>query len=81
MHLSSPHACYMPCPSHPPSFDLPNYILKKVLIMQFVLLIDSFLFGTSIFSKTHTHIYIYIYKTTFRENTCIFKEEVHILRY
>jgi hypothetical protein len=37
---SSPHACYMPCPSHPPWLYHSNYIwwrvkVMKLLIMQF----------------------------------------------
>jgi hypothetical protein len=40
MHSSSPHSCYMPCPSHPPLLDNSSYIWRKVrvvelLIMQF----------------------------------------------
>jgi hypothetical protein len=35
-----PHSCYMPCPSHPPWLDQPNYVwqgvqVMKLLIMQF----------------------------------------------
>jgi hypothetical protein len=38
--LFSPHSCYMPCPSHPPSLDHYNYVWQGVqvanlLIMQF----------------------------------------------
>jgi hypothetical protein len=40
MHSSSPHSCYMPCPSHPPWLDDSNYTWRRVqfmklLIMQF----------------------------------------------
>jgi hypothetical protein len=39
MHSSSPHSCYMPCPSHPPSIDHSNYTWRilqvtKLRIMQ-----------------------------------------------
>jgi hypothetical protein len=27
---SSPHTCYMPCPSHPPQFDHCNYTWRRV---------------------------------------------------
>jgi hypothetical protein len=42
MHSTSPHSCYMPCPSHPPWFDHPNFVwrgvqIMKLLIMQFSL--------------------------------------------
>jgi len=29
-----PHACHMPCPSHPPLFVRPNYIWRGVEIMK-----------------------------------------------
>jgi hypothetical protein len=30
MHSSSPHSCFMPCPSHPPLLDHSNYIWRRV---------------------------------------------------
>jgi hypothetical protein len=30
MHSSSPHSCYMPCPSHPPWLNHSNYIWRRV---------------------------------------------------
>jgi hypothetical protein len=40
MHSSSPHSCYMPCPSHPSLLDHSNYVWRavqviKLLVMQF----------------------------------------------
>jgi hypothetical protein len=34
MHSSSSHACYMLCPSHPPSLDNSNYIWRRVQVMK-----------------------------------------------
>jgi hypothetical protein len=38
--LFSPHACYMPCPSHPNWLDHSNYIWQRVQVMK--LLITQF---------------------------------------
>jgi hypothetical protein len=40
VHSSSPHSCYMLCPSHPPWLDNSNYVWRgaqvmKLIIMQF----------------------------------------------
>jgi hypothetical protein len=32
--LSSPHSCYMPCPSHPPWLDHSNYNWRRVQVMK-----------------------------------------------
>jgi hypothetical protein len=32
------HACYMPFPSHPPSYDHPNYILRRVRVMKLLIM-------------------------------------------
>jgi hypothetical protein len=34
MHSSIPHACYMPCPSHPPWLDRSNYTSRRVQVMK-----------------------------------------------
>jgi hypothetical protein len=32
LHCSSPHSCYIPCPSHPPWLDYCNYIWRRETI-------------------------------------------------
>jgi hypothetical protein len=59
--VPTPHACYMPCPSHPPWLDHSNYIWRRVQVTE--LLILSFLqhpttlslFGPNIFPTTCHH--------------------------
>jgi hypothetical protein len=34
MHSSSPHSCYMPCPSHHPWLDHSNYVWREVQVMK-----------------------------------------------
>jgi hypothetical protein len=34
MHSSSPHSCYMPCPSHPSWLDHSNYTWRSVQVMR-----------------------------------------------
>jgi hypothetical protein len=34
---SSPHSCYMSCPSHPPWLDHSNYTWQKVKVMKFLI--------------------------------------------
>jgi hypothetical protein len=36
MHSSSPHSCYMPCPS-PPWFDHSNYTWRRVQVMKLIM--------------------------------------------
>jgi hypothetical protein len=38
---SSLHAYYMPCPSHPPWFDHPNYIWRGVQVMKLLIMYFS----------------------------------------
>jgi hypothetical protein len=45
MHWSSPHACYIPCLSHPPWLDHSNYIwwrVLKLLILQPAVILSLF---------------------------------------
>jgi hypothetical protein len=51
-HLSSPHTCYMPHPSHFSRFNHPNNMGCVVYTV----------YGRS-HTHTHTHIYIHIYET------------------
>jgi hypothetical protein len=37
MNSSSPHSCYMPCPSHPPWFDHCNYVWRWVQVMKLLI--------------------------------------------
>jgi hypothetical protein len=53
MHSSSPHLCYMPCPSLPPWLEHSNYTWRtvqvmKLLIMQFS---PTFCYFNSLWSK------------------------------
>jgi hypothetical protein len=36
MHSSSPHSCYMPCPSHPPWVDHSNYTWQGIQVTKFL---------------------------------------------
>jgi hypothetical protein len=38
MHFFSPHSCYMPCPSHPPSLDHSNYIWRRIQVMKLLVM-------------------------------------------
>jgi hypothetical protein len=39
MHSSSPpHACYMPCPLHPPRLDNSNYTWRRVQVMELIIM-------------------------------------------
>jgi hypothetical protein len=38
MHSSSPHSCYMPCPSQPPWLDLSNYTWRRVQVMKLLIM-------------------------------------------
>jgi hypothetical protein len=62
-----PHACYMPCPSHPLWLDNSNYTLRRVLVMKLLIMQFSPTFdhfsSVQIFSSAPTSehtIYIYI---------------------
>jgi hypothetical protein len=41
MHSSSPHECYIPCPSHPPWLDHSNYIWRRVIVMKLLIMLLS----------------------------------------
>jgi hypothetical protein len=43
-YIHSPHACYVPCPSHPSSLDHPNYSRRRVQVMKLLII---FFFATS----------------------------------
>jgi hypothetical protein len=32
--FTSPHSCYMPCPSHPPWLDHSNYVWRGVQVLK-----------------------------------------------
>jgi hypothetical protein len=38
MHSSSPHLCYMSCPSDLPWFDHSNYTWRRVQVMKFLIM-------------------------------------------
>jgi hypothetical protein len=38
MHSSSPHSCYMPCPSHLPCLGHSNYTWRRVQVMKFLII-------------------------------------------
>jgi hypothetical protein len=38
MHSSSPHSCYMPCPSHPPWLDNSNYTWRTIQVMKLLIM-------------------------------------------
>jgi hypothetical protein len=53
-HYSSPHSCYMPCPSHPPWLEHSNYTWRRVQVMKLLIMqflqhpVTSFLFHPNI---------------------------------
>jgi hypothetical protein len=42
MSSSSPHSCYMPCPSHPPQLDYSNYTWRRVQITKLLVIYAVF---------------------------------------
>jgi hypothetical protein len=38
MHSSSPHSCYLPCPSHPCWRDHSNYTWRRVQVMKLLIM-------------------------------------------
>lgn len=81
MQSFSPHTCYMPCLSHPPSLDHSNYIWQRVhimyLIMQFsptsyyyLIHLTIPIFSSAPFSQTlSVHVLPLISKTKFHTHS------------
>jgi hypothetical protein len=38
LHSSSPHSCYVPCPSHPPGLDHSNYTWRRVQVIKLLIM-------------------------------------------
>jgi hypothetical protein len=79
-HSSSPLSCYMPCPSHPPRPDHPNYIWRRVHVMKLLIVrfsqtpVSSFLSSPNIllstlFSKPSFYVPPLMSETKFHTDT------------
>jgi hypothetical protein len=54
LHSSSPHLCYMPCPSPPPWLDHSNYTWWRLQVMQFAPTYSHLIPLQSKYSPQHT---------------------------
>jgi hypothetical protein len=86
MHSTFPHACYIPCPTHPPCLDHYNHTwrrvqVRKLLIMQFPPASCHFISLRSKYSHQHTFLKFLQSSTYFRLNATFVSASLYVLSY